>query len=184
MRLGQPCPRTYKAVDRSATTRYSHCNMTIDEMIARNVRRVREARGLSVAQLAARLKVGRHLVYDYERPRPGAEQRQFLWSDLLKLCSSLQVTLFELVLPPAGVELERPGMVEELWPIAADVTGKDARSRLGWLLFGVDGNKLDPDALATFAMLRKRDHDEMVEGINKALAPLVERVRRDLEGNE
>ena len=49
------------------------------------------------------------------------------------------------------------------------------------MLFGVDGNKLDPDALATFARLRKRDHDEMLAGINELIAPMVERVRRDLE---
>jgi transcriptional regulator with XRE-family HTH domain len=162
--------------------------MNVDQAIAHNVKRIRQDRGLSVAQLAKRLHVGRHLVYDYERPRPGAQQRQFLWSDLVKLCSALQVTLFELVLPPAGVELDTGSTardwVQELSPIAGEVTGKDARSRLGWMLFGVDGSHLDSDALATFALLRKRDHDEMAEGINRVLDEFVERVRRGLgKGN-
>jgi transcriptional regulator with XRE-family HTH domain len=159
--------------------------MTVDEVIARNVRRVREARGLSVGQLADRLSVGRHLVYDYERPRPGAEQRQFLWSDLVKLCGALQITVFELVLPPTGEEVDMLGpAVTELFPIAAEVTGQDARSRLGWMLFGVDGNNLNATNLEKLVRLRKQSHDKMVDGINDVLDEFVDRANRMMEGNK
>jgi len=156
--------------------------MTVDEVIAWNVRRVREIRGLSVVQLADRLSVGRHLVYDYERPRPGADQRQFLWSDLVKLCSALQVTLLELVLPPEGEEVDMLGpAVTELFPIAADATGDDARSRLGWMLFGVPAKYLHAEALATFAKLAYEERVKMVDGVNSILTEFVDQVRKGME---
>lgn len=76
--------------------------LRFDEVVAANVRRIREEQGLSVAELAKKLGLGRHVVYDFERPRQGAAQRAFLWSEIVTLCAVLDVTIFELVLPPEG----------------------------------------------------------------------------------
>jgi transcriptional regulator with XRE-family HTH domain len=131
--------------------------MTLDEVVAANVRRIRESHELSVAELAERMGVGRHLVYDMERPRPGAEQRQFTFWDLVSLCSALGTTLFELVLPPKGVvvyELEtgensewtRAARRAGLNEVAEAVYG-DGRTKLGWVLFGMDGSNVTPESL-------------------------------------
>ena len=74
----------------------------LDETIASNLRRLIEDRELTFADVADRLRVQRHLVYDMVRARPGRSQREFRWSELVALCSALGTTVFELVLPPEG----------------------------------------------------------------------------------
>lgn len=83
--------------DETAPRAQSH-----DEIVARNLRRIREEKKISVAELANRIGVGKHRIYDFERPRAGAAQRQFLWSEIVLLCAGLGVTIFELVLPDEG----------------------------------------------------------------------------------
>lgn len=131
--------------------------MTIDEVIAQNVRRIRKDRGLSIQGLAKVLGVGSHVVYDYERPRRGQPQRGFTWADLVGLCFALHTTLFELVLPDEGEVLDdvRPGRLElrarAVEVGADDLAGTidaDSRAVLGWALFGFKPSLLAPQSLA------------------------------------
>ena len=71
--------------------------MTLDQVVAANVKRIRKIRRLSIDALAHRLGVNRHVVYDFEGRRRDRPQRPFRWVELVGLCSALQVTLFELV---------------------------------------------------------------------------------------
>lgn len=156
--------------------------MNLDEVVAANVQRLREEKGWSVSELARELEVGRHLVYDMERPRPGADQRQFTLWDLVALCDALGTTLFELVLPPKGVvvdELEtgeksewaraarRAGMGE----VATAVYG-DGRTKLGWVLFGMDGSAIDSKSLEMLMKAGRQQaarREEIIKGVTKEM---------------
>lgn len=81
-------------------------SMTLDEVIAANVRALRRRDNLRVEALAAKLGIGAAVVRDMERPRTDRGQREFRWSELVALCAAFNVTLFDLVLPPAGIEIE------------------------------------------------------------------------------
>ncbi len=152
---------------------------SVDEVVAYNVRRLREEKGLSVAQLAERLPVGRHVVYDYERPRQGSEQRQFLWKEIFFLCAVLDVTLFELVLPPAGVDLEHFESGRSVQEAAerADLgelasLRMDARTELAFILFGVDAKHVQPAVLRKLAEKVDAEHSrrqEIIAGITEEM---------------
>ena len=99
--------------------------VTFDQVIARNVQRLREARQLSVTRLAEKMKVNRKTIYDYEHRsgRPHA----FKWSEMFRLCAVLECSVFELVLPgedeKVSVRVPFSGRVE--W----DLSGLDPQSR-------------------------------------------------------
>lgn len=98
----------------------------------------------SVTDLAQRMGVGRHLIYDFERPRAGADQRQFMWRDIVHLCIGLDVTLPELVLPPEGKD---GATIEDFDPRIHIVVGSytdSGRNQLGLVLLG-----LNPDSYPT-----------------------------------
>ena len=80
--------------------------LTLDEIVAMNMSRLRRERNLTVSELARGLGISRPQVYDMERPRPGRSQREFRWRELVSLCRTLDTTLFELVLPPEGTLLD------------------------------------------------------------------------------
>ena len=80
--------------------------LTPDEIIARNLKRLREEAGLSVAELADRLGVARDTVYDYQRPRAGRGFHRFTWTELLALSRALGCSIFELVQDSHG-DMER-----------------------------------------------------------------------------
>lgn len=151
--------------------------MTLDEVIAANVRRRREELNLSVADLAGRLDVGKHLVYDLERPRAGQQQREFAWSELVELCRALETNLFDLVLPPEDVKVEfynfdtsgdvdlsaaaqRAGAGE-----LAEILDRPDRAILGWLLFGVDGRDLDPEMFRSFVEKANRERRQVLDAV-------------------
>lgn len=148
--------------------------MNLDEVVAANVRRIREDQKLSVADLADRLHVGRHIVYDYERPRPGAGQRQFLWSDLVKLCDALKVTLYELVLPPAG-ETVTSGTIG-LSALARTARDQDSRTRLGWMLFGLNVGEAESKTLSKLAAYWMQEYDKTQEAMLEPLRDFVDRL--------
>lgn len=81
--------------------------MQLDEIIASNLRRIREERDLPKTQLAERLDMGRHRVQDFERPRRG-NVHSFKWSELVALCDALECSIFELVLPGEGEVIDVP----------------------------------------------------------------------------
>lgn len=155
--------------------------MTLDEVIAGNVRRRREELNLSVSDLADRLNVGKHLVYDLERPRAGQKQREFAWSELVELCRALETNLFDLVLPPEDVKVEfyrfdtsgdvdlsaaaRKAGADEL----AEILDRPDRAVLGWLLFGVDGRELDPAMFKSFVEKANRQRQQVVDAVTPEL---------------
>jgi transcriptional regulator with XRE-family HTH domain len=165
--------------------------MTLDEVVAENVRAIREDRGLSVADLAERLGVGRHLVYDMERPRPGAAQRQFTFWDLVALCHALETTLFELVLPEKGVvvdELETGENTE--WARAARAAGfeevadavyGDGRAKLGWVLFGVDGSKIDSKAIEALMAKGRAQAERREVLVREITTEIWQRITEEME---
>ena len=126
---------------------------TLDEIIAGNVRRLREdKKDWTITQLARALGVRRPVVYDMEGARNDRSQREFKWSDLVALCGVLETTLFELVLPPEGVKVAgaHPRMIPEgdieAWPFRS--FGRDG---LSGHLFGVGVEMLSPEVLEQFA---------------------------------
>lgn len=132
--------------------------MNVDEFVAANVKRIREDREWSTAELADRLSIGRHVARDYERPRKGAEQRQFLWSEIVSLCAVLDVTIFELVLPREGHRSVPEGWedLRLVIPRVVEAEGtdemkahwrRDDRGRLMEVLFGA---VFKPEHIDTF----------------------------------
>lgn len=132
---------------------------TLDEIVASNVRMLREARGLSTSKVAELMGVSRYLVYDMERPRGGREQREFSWTELVTLCGVLNTTLYELVLPPPDVEVwgdvvryitDDEIVLSTRWTTeessVAEVELHGGRQGLSWRVFGV-GEKLTPSVV-------------------------------------
>lgn len=78
--------------------------LTVDEIVAVNLRALREKAGLTREQLARRVDKKatdswtKWRILDLEGGRDRA--RKVLWSDLILLSRALKVTIFELVLPP------------------------------------------------------------------------------------
>lgn len=163
--------------------------MHINKVAADNVRRIREEKGLTVAELAERLGVGKHKVYDYERPRKGSAQREFTLMDLFDLCLVLETNLFELLLPPVGVTVDELAS-EEWFQEAARRAGlnlpDDAlmladRREVGQILFGIDGEKLDAsylDGIASWGRKERARREKIIEGITKEMW---ERIEEELE---
>ena len=145
--------------------------MSLDQVVAHNVRRIRKEKGIGVSELANRMGVGRHLIYDFERPRPGAEQRQFSWADIVSLCGHLNVTLPELVFPP---ETEFVVEIEELTELAPLVAGM-ARNRLGWVLFGFSEEE-DVKTLVSSVKWKKQDEESRLLTLARVLAEHMEQM--------
>lgn len=78
--------------------------MTPDEVVASRLRElVKNDRDLSTKVLAQKLGIGEDQARDMQRPRRGRAQRAFTWLELVQLCEALDMSLFELVLPPEDV---------------------------------------------------------------------------------
>ena len=151
---------------------------TVDEVVAHNVRRIRTENGLSVAELAAILGVKPHMIYDFEGTRKEKPQRPFRWDEIFKLCFVLNTNLFELVLPPEGAErisylpniaetADRAGM-----RVLSSSLQHDARSELGWILFGLDGRKFDTAALEDLLNSQRQERDRrsaIIRGITEEM---------------
>jgi hypothetical protein len=52
----------------------------LDEIVAANVRRLREDNKWKPSTLASEMGLPKHVVYDMERPRKGQQQRGFSWT--------------------------------------------------------------------------------------------------------
>ena len=151
--------------------------MSFDEVVAANVRRIREDQGLSVAKLAKKLGLGRHVVYDFERPRPGAAQRAFLWSEIVTLCTVLGVTIFELVLPPEGHRNVPAGWehLPLLIPQVVETQGSDLmkahwrRDDRGMLLDVLIGSGFEPEHIDTLISMKAHREERLIEELKKLL---------------
>jgi transcriptional regulator with XRE-family HTH domain len=148
-----------------------------DQVIARNVRRLRLLKGWTQSEFAERLGVSKTVVLDYEgRRKSRSHQRPFRWQDLIELCYLLDTTLYQLVLPNDPDEkvdlFARSTFDAPLgdWPLIADESGSiGPRSReLGLRLFGDAGDDLlEADEL-------NRNVEEASEGRRAALLQIQE----------
>jgi transcriptional regulator with XRE-family HTH domain len=185
--------------------------LTLDEIIASNVQRLRNTKGWTVTELARELGVSRLVVYDMEGSRDDRQQREFKWSDLVALCGALNTVLFELVLPQegvfiAGVEsfprmiVDRPsldrvakGVVRRFgsggpeegatWPraLSEPVVGRDG---LSTRLFGTSVAGFSSQAMALIvekATAAKRKRDSQLEELEAEYLGEITRIHEEAE---
>ena len=105
---------------------------TLDQVVSANVKRLRDDAGLSVSQLADKLKVSRAKVYQYERPRADGRVHSFKWSEMVALCEALECALWELVLPDKGEIIDEREWVGEG---RLHVPGAERREELSRIVF-------------------------------------------------
>jgi len=148
-----------------------------DEVVAYNVRRLRKDAGLSIGEFAERLEIGEHVARDYERPRKGQPQRAFGWTEIVHMCLVLDTTLFDLVLPPEGVEIDAITRNDPLALIAASampeqeeiLRDRDGRDFLSWWLFGISSEDATPKLLKKMLDWRQAEYEKRHEIFHKAL---------------
>lgn len=162
--------------------------MTLDEVVGANVAalRRREAMGLGIttAGLAQVLGVGEAVVRDMERPRKDRARREFRWSDLVALCAAFNTTLFDLVLPPEGVEVSdlRQVVTEEGEPFTLLAPGQSRKDRvehvdrkaLSWHLFGLEIEDDDVENLAKKIAGNRMERMERARSVASQLIELLE----------
>ena len=118
---------------------------TPDRVIVENIKRLRKEKGWTQTKLAKRLGVSKHVVLDYEGRREGRRQRPFKWSELIELCYLLDVTLYELVLPPdrdTRIDITSKAAALGELPAVEVSLGLPTRKDLGLRLFGAPGHML------------------------------------------
>ena len=144
---------------------------TPDGVIADNITRLREnKKDWTQTELAKNLRVSKHVVLDYEGRRKGRRQRPFRWSELIELCYLLDVTLYELVLPPdrdTRIDVSESEALGEL-PAVEVSLGNPGSKDLGLRLFGVPGDDLlEADKLKKFAGIVAYASDRRRENLKK-----------------
>ncbi len=151
---------------------------TLDEIVADNVVRLRKDLRLTVESLARLIGVKPHVVYDMQRAQRGRPQRAFNWTELVALCGALNTTLFDLVLPPEGVQIagigDFPGRMADSdsefiygpGEMVADA-GPTGRDGLSWMLFGLPAEKT-PDT-----RFRTQEYEKRMERLEQALDALL-----------
>lgn len=165
--------------------------MTFDEVVAHNVNRLRSDKRLPVAKLAEQLGVKPHVIYDFEGTRKEKPQRHFRWEEIVDLCYHLETNLFELVLPPQGVEIEGIAKSED-WrvrkrtgePVGSVGFEYDARTELGWILFGIPPEMLTPDKLGALAVAGEKEIARREEIIREMTAEMLRRLDEAIETGE
>lgn len=116
---------------------------TIDEVVAFNMRRLRKVRRIPQVELAKRLDVSRHHIYEMEGRRSDRRQREFRWSEIVALCEALSTNVYELVLPQPDVHVNMIyASGPDMW--AVRVMGREEMAKA---LFG---RKVPDLALETF----------------------------------
>ena len=160
---------------------------TVDQVIAANLRRLRENRGLSRRQLAELLtsltgeKVADTRIIALEGARgPGRPLRSATWVELVQLCLALDVELYDLVLPPGGEVVQLPVVdlildhpEREQVKVAVDRTAD--REELSALIFGMPVELVDSkEAREAFFTGRGR-FDDLAE-IQKRRTELIEQL--------
>lgn len=143
--------------------------MTPDEVIAANVKRIRKERDLTVIEMAKTLGVGRNLVYDLEGPRKGADQRAFLWTDLVRLCVFLDITIFDLVVPHE--KSERTKTIEE-WAQRNGVDPGAARGSVLEAVFGFSEGQLREIRTGRFKEHTRAQFKQLVNELHAAMQSL------------
>lgn len=164
---------------------------TLDEVVGDNIKRLRISRHWRAEELAEKLTsvlerpYTRFTVADLE----GRRKREIRWTELAALCSVFNVALWDLVLPPEGVEVDSP-------VATGGVTGADytdtpsddpelaaigatkatiwyeypARDDLAWRFFSIDSETLVDGGLQH---LRKQHETERRLAAIDALLPVL-----------
>ena len=147
---------------------------TLDQVIASNVTRLREANRWTMNDLADRLGVSRHVVLAYEGRRADrGAQRPFRWTELVTLCYALEVTLYELVLPADSDTEVRDPAFGPLKVLEVVALGWPRRNDLGYGLFGLPGETLlHIDTLKGFEKWVQKETDRRLEVLHRAEAGL------------
>lgn len=116
---------------------------TFDQVVAENVRRLRDDEEWSMAELAERLGKKPHDVLAFEGQRNDRSQRPFRWTELVELAYVFRVPLFDLVLPDdAETEIYPEGTALMRLPLGEVAAGWPRRDDLGYRLFGIGGDLL------------------------------------------
>jgi len=161
--------------------------MSLDEIVAKNLDSLIEKRGETIANMARDLGVSRAQVYDMLKVRPGRPQREFKWSEIVRLASLLDVLVFDLVLPPEDVVLDAGQWVTrfqsaDLWDMPDDETehlhvGALTRAEVGLALFGLPGDYLSQESVKRM----RRERELSKEQRSQAVAEELDTLMRGLE---
>jgi len=166
----------------------------LDEIVALNLAALIEEKRIPIAAVARHLGVSRAQVYDLLGRRSGRPQREFRWSEIVKLAGFLDVLVFDLVLPPEDVVLDG-GMwlirltAADLWERPPDEVGELhvgalSRDEVALGLFGLGSGLLSRDKLDEVRRRveeTKRDRaravEEEMESLGQAMKDLEELAR-------
>jgi len=166
---------------------------TTDEVVAENLRRLRDERNLTRDALAAQLtensddEWSRWKIVDLEGARSKKTKkppRPATWADLVALALALEVTIFDPVLPDAGdtqvIVSHRSETEQSKFPdddsVPEELRGKPKtrtigynhrsdRDEMGKLLFGLPGSSLTAENLERIAAKSGYDLDDAVTDI-------------------
>ena len=171
--------------------------LTLDEVVAYNIKELRESRGWTPTELAETLTAvlerpyTRFTVYDLE----GRRKREIRWTELAALCSIFGVSLWRLVLPKEGDEVNTR-------IATGDVTGVDltdlpsddpdlaaigatkgvvwhaypSRDDLAWRLFGMNSYTLEAEATQFLRTIQEKGlRMDDVRAIAEVLLPQLRR---------
>lgn len=162
------------------TTRDTEAGVTLDDVIAVNVRNRRKELGLSQAALAEKLRCSRHRVIELEGGSKKRGRRPaFNWETLVTLCYALNVTLYQLVLPAlpdadADSEIDADPKIDVmqtgiiLHRNTEETLHGLRREELGLRVFGVSGDVLlEADTLSVFSRYIAEAADESRDRLRK-----------------
>ena len=174
----------------------------MDEVVAYNIKRLRidKSRGWTATELAEKLtevldrEYTRFMVSDME----GRRERAVRWTEVAALCSVFDVRLWDLVLPPDGVEVasaiargeniavevtDTPSDDPDLAEIGGvKVVGRyhyPGRDDLSWRLFSLSSGTLEGGIPQKF--LSKHEEERQHEELLKIADALLPRLRKEFE---
>ncbi len=164
---------------------------TIDEIVAHNLRSLREGRGLSRARLAKQLNEtggggwSTWRIIDLEGARsPNRPPRPITWPEIVALSFTLDVTMFEIVLP-SGIE-SAVEISSRVWDVPTDRPPKDGkesqqtyRHSMGTDLFSMTLFRLPAELLASDKLEKSGEHynyQRSADEIARDLAKITEQV--------
>jgi hypothetical protein len=164
---------------------------TIDEVVAHNLRKLREGLGLSRARLAKQLNAtggggwSTWRIIDLEGARsPDRPPRPITWPEIVALSFTLDVTMFEIVLP-SDIE-SAVNISSRVWDVPTDRPPKDGkespqtyRHSMGTDLFSMTLFRLPAELLASDKLEESGErfnYQQSADEIARDLAKITEQV--------